>query len=292
MVNFESDSILITTGDDGYLDTAHQRLNSLPVGSSPITLPDFNAAETDEFDHVQVFPMWQRFLFAPGPWSDHDAFGDDLDGSASNKANAQQFHRIRFGNTLTYVDLDRTYRSFVLNGCRFIVTDARSDRVNGTQMFDSAQKTWIGSEIAAAVAADQVVFLMLEQPINRISVPAVDWEALPAERTEIWDLVIDNGAKDQTVILVGDYHARGVNLAAGPFGTDGVTTLPVVLSGRLFHTSPASADLISWPDYFQNSQYGYMKLDISESLPTVTVSVTPVLETTEDTPIDIILTIA
>lgn len=291
LAQFEQGRVVITTGDDGYLDTAHQRLNNLPIGSNPVTLADFNAAETDEYDQFQMMPMFQRFPFTPGTWSDHDAFGDDLDGSAPNKAIAQSFHRLRFGSTLTFAHASQTYRSFVLNGCRFIVTDSRSERINGSQMLDSTQKTWIGSEIASAVAASEVIFLMLEQPINRISVPAVDWQALPAERTEVWDLVIDNGGKDQTVIVCGDYHARGINLAAGPFGTDGVTTLPVILSGRLFHTSPASADVVSWPDYFQNSQYGYMKVDILESLPSVTVRVTPVLEVTPAIPVDIVLTI-
>ena len=294
---FDAGRILLTTGDDGYLDNAYQRLNSVAPPTGATTRVEFDAAEVEELGDWEIFSsMGQRILLAPGTWSDHDAFGDDLDGTAPNKAIAQQFYRERYGNVLTFVKSDKTYRSFVLRGCRFIVTDQRSDRVGAssltTQMFDADQKTWIGTEIAAAVAADQVIFLMMEQPINRAAlVPDIDWEVVTAERTEIFDLVIDNGGADQTIITTGDFHARGINLAAGPFGTDGTTTLPVILAARINHTFAESVST-DWPDYWNNSNNGYLKIDITETLPSVTVVITPMVGATPGTPVNIPLTIA
>ncbi len=142
-------------------------------------------------------------------WDDHDYCGNDSDGNSAGKTNARRAYQ----EYVPHYDLPAgsgdvpIYQAFTVGRVHFILSDLRSERVNGNIM-STTQKTWFKDQ--CLYARDNNLIIAWVSAVSFGGNQADNWGGYPAERTELSNFFRDNNIRN-LFILSGDAHMVAID---------------------------------------------------------------------------------
>jgi phosphodiesterase/alkaline phosphatase D-like protein len=142
-------------------------------------------------------------------WDDHDYCGNNSTGSSSGRTNA----RLAYQEYVPHYALAAgsgnvaIYQSFTIGRIHYILSDLRSERINGTIM-SSTQKTWFKNQ--CLYARDNNLMIAWVSGVSFGGNVADNWGGFVAERTELSNFFRDNAIKNM-FILSGDAHMLAID---------------------------------------------------------------------------------
>ncbi|MDH2429321.1 alkaline phosphatase D family protein [Sphaerisporangium sp. TRM90804] len=195
------------------------------------------------YDRVMASPR-QRALFGTVPtpyiWSDHDATGDNGDGTAASIPAANAVYRSRVPAHADMPSTTGTYFSFVRGRVKFVCTDGRSfaspiaatDNSSKTKL-GTTQRTWLITELTDP---DYPVKIWAhEDAISNGSTFTGDdtWSAYSTERATILAAI----AGERVAYVCADLHMVAADDGSNVPAVGAASGLPVHVCGPLDQTS-------------------------------------------------------
>ena len=283
--------IVLSSGDDYYYDNIWT--DNLIQAGLPTSVADFQLVHDEVASGMKQNQFFERINFAPGAFSDHDCYGNDLWGTdITNLTGAQAHLTQRYGRTYPLAPDSLYYSWNVGNGVTFICLDTITESELNVQLTSTAQRTQMYTDLVAAVGRQDLIIMFVEKPFDDGAnpVPALAWNNtnFATERTDIFDKIVLAGANERIIFVTGDLHAGGVDIDGvnqGGYDTGGICAPPCILAARMNHGSPGSASGVNgFPDYYDSGTGHYMKLVITtQSTGEIDIAVTPYELVTEKT---------
>ena len=166
------------------------------------------AYETEVLSKPEAADLLRSTPFAY-VWDDHDFSGNDSDGTKKGKTSA----RLAYREYVPHYDLPAgngdaaIYQSFKVGRIKFILSDLRSERLNGKTM-SATQMAWFKNQVTEA--ADQNLIIAWVSPISFSGTTNDNWGGFSTERTEIGNFLKNQNIKN-FFILSGDAHMLAID---------------------------------------------------------------------------------
>jgi PhoD-like phosphatase len=215
-----------TTSDTYHLSTIFETIANLSLKpllmlqtgdlhyEDPGTTSDtvFRAA----YDRFSNSPQKQKLLRSipiAYTWSDHDFCGDNSNGTAAAKLNAQRVYREQVPS-YTLPSSSEIYQAFTIGRVKFILTDQRSEKSaqsatdnSSKRIFSQAQEDWFTTQIADGVANHERIVWVSDVPWIATAAANQDtWGGYSTHRTAIANMLYSSGAYPKLLIVCGDAH--------------------------------------------------------------------------------------
>lgn len=194
----------------------------------------FRAAYNASLTSVTQSQLYQQVPIAY-MWDDHDYGPNNSDASAPGREAA----RLTYQEYVPHYPLGAgsgdvaIYQSFDVGRAKFILTDLRSERDDGSNtMMGTAQKAWFKQELLAANGKYPLIFWLSSVPW--ISSSSSDtWHGFSAERTELANFIKDNNIGG-VVIISADAHMLALDDGTNSdYATGGGAAMPVFHAAAL-----------------------------------------------------------
>lgn len=142
-------------------------------------------------------------------WDDHDFCGDNNDGTSGCGMAAYQAYK----EYVPYYPLGAPegshsiYQSFIIGRIRFIMSDLRSERIEGDIM-SATQKTWFKNEVLEAKTNGQIICWV--SSVSFSGNRSDNWGGYTASREELSNFFRDNKIEN-LFIICGDAHMLAID---------------------------------------------------------------------------------
>ena len=142
-------------------------------------------------------------------WDDHDFSGDNSTGSSTGKSSARQAYREYVPHyPLAAGSGDAAiYQSFTVGRIKFILSDLRSERING-KIMSSTQMQWLKNEITTGANQNQIIAWI--SGVSFSGNISDNWGGFTGERTEISNYLKSQNIKN-FFIISGDAHMLAID---------------------------------------------------------------------------------
>ncbi len=206
-------------------------------------------------------------------WDDHDFGLDESDGTSPTRDAARAYYATDVPHYPLPIGANADgplAQTFDIGRVRFLVTDARSDRLPAQRtLLGQRQFAWLLEELGRA-AADRVAFLVWVNPVPWITVDGdrQGWGMFAAERRAIGQRITSLGLGQRLLMLSGDAHMLafddGRNNANGGFVVAQAAPLDRFVrakGGPYSHEPPAQT----------NGQFGMLRVEDNGTILTATI---------------------
>ncbi len=250
-------SFTIAFAGDSHYATRDQRAFDAILAAHPalfIHLGDLHYNDTNTVNPDDYRANYDRVLNQPNEsalfrgvplaymWDDHDAMGNDCDGSFVGVATARSVYHERVPHYPLGPTDGSIGQSFTIGRVRIIMTDTRSAADPAIRpesatksRLGAVQKAWFKQELLNARDAGFPLILWVEGDpwIDPPRVGADTWAGWATERTEIANFLRDNRIKN-LVLLSADMHALAYDDGThSDYATGGGAPLIVLQSAAL-----------------------------------------------------------
>ncbi len=196
-------------------------------------------------------------------WDDHDFLGNDVRGleDTSGAANAFTVTKERWPHYGLWNSTDSLGQSVKIGRVLVVALDMRM-KASANSATDNSSKTMLGSTqksaLASTLAASTAEALILLGTSQWTGTDHADsWASFTTERTEILDILEDNGGwLDRMCMAYGDRHA--LRITPGAENEHG--GFPILMAAALDSTpsAPANVDQVDIPG---RGQHGLIRVD-------------------------------
>ena len=234
-----------------------------------LNLGDIHYGNISSDDPSAYRAAYERFLTKPAQaeiyneiptayvWDDHDYGPNDSDASSAGRDAARQAYR----EIVPHYDLAEgvegaIYQAFTIGRVRFVLTDNRSERTDGS-MLGETQKEWLIKELTTSARTHGLV--IWGNPVPWIGEPMVGgdaWSGYPDERREIADALAAGGVEN-LVMISGDAHMVALDDGTNSdYSTGGVGGFPVLHAAALDRPGTSKGGPYSHGSFPGGGQYG------------------------------------
>jgi hypothetical protein len=199
-------------------------------------------------------------------WDDHDYCGNNSTGSSLGRTNA----RLAYQEYVPHYPLAAgsgnvpIYQSFTVGNIHFILSDLRSERLNGNIM-STTQKEWFKNQ--CLFARDNNLMIAWVSGISFGGNQSDNWGGFRTERTELSNFFRDNDIKNM-FILSGDAHMLAIDNGSNhdfSTGTNNPNDYPVFQAAGINNSGSTKGGSYSEGGTFPNpssstGQYGVVNV--------------------------------
>lgn len=237
-----------------------------------------NIADND----VDTFRVaYDRMLTQPGQaalyrnvpvsyvWDDHDYGPNDADAASPSRDASREAFRESVPSHPLVSDDGAIHRAYTIGRVRFVVTDTRSERSDGS-MLGAEQLSWLENELVAASRTHALIIWM--NPTPWISTSSDGWGGSAQERRHIAD-TIAAAEVDNLLMVSGDAHMLAFDDGTNSgYATDGSPGFPVFHAAALDRPGYVKGGPYSAGAFPGFGQYGV--IDIRDDGETIEVELT------------------
>lgn len=202
-------------------------------------------------------------------WDDHDYGPNDSDAGSPSRDAARQAFREEVPSHRLVSDDGAIHRAYTIGRVRFVVTDTRSERADGS-MLGAEQLAWLQDELTSASRTHALVIWMNPSPwIGEASSTGDGWSGYAEERRQIAD-TLAAAEVDNLLMVSGDAHMLAFDDGSNSgYATDGSPGFPVFHAAALDRPGSVKGGPYSGGAFPGFGQYGV--IDISDDGKTIEV---------------------
>ena len=214
---------------------------------------------------------YDRMLTQPGPaalyrhapvsyvWDDHDYGPNDADASSPSRDAARQAFREAVPSH-PLVSEGAIHRAYTIGRVRFVVTDTRSERRDGS-MLGPDQLAWLEDELVTASRTHALVIWLNPTPwIGEASPSGDGWSGFAEERRHIAD-ALAAGEVDNLLMVSGDAHMLAFDDGTNSgYASDGSPGFPVFQTAALDRPGSVKGGPYSGGAFPGSGQYGVIDI--------------------------------
>ena len=249
-----------------------------------LALGDLHYGNISENDVDAFRVAYDRMLTQPGPaalyrdvpvsyvWDDHDYGPNDSDAASPSRDAAREAFRGSVPSHPLVSDDGAIHRAYTIGRVRFVVTDNRSERSDGS-MLGAEQLAWLEDELVSASRSHALIIWMNSTPWIGAASPSGDgWSGFAEERRHIAD-TLAQAEVDNLLMVSGDAHMLAFDDGTDSgYATDGSPGFPVFHAAALDRPGNVKGGPYSGGALPGFGQYGV--IDIRDDGETIEVELT------------------